>query len=469
MAVIRPAYIYDSTTSQWVQLGQSALNPVQYQSTKPATPSNGDIWVDSSDSGLTLVSTTGTIGTVSGSGPYTATITGMQTSSTAKLTAGVSRIKATSGTGNLGSGIVTVTSIVSGTSITISSTLSMTAGTITNMYRYSSLINQNDFLLKTDASATYLTTSTAAATYVPLSTYNAPAFVAKVGGDIVTASASGVIPITLKGATFQSANLLEFRNSSNSLLGYVNNNGIPYFPGQVVQVAYAQSNGASTALSTGGTIGTVTGTSNPYTATITGMSTTTGLTVGGTIKATAGTGNLGTGMVTITQINSGTSINISATSVITAGTITAILYGSPTYDTIASAELAAIPGLSIDFAPKFATSKILLTAMINSTSTYVCTFGFLKNNASPTGVPGNSNVTSGSIATSYSGQGTTVLSNMYNNYISYLDSPGTTSMVNYKAAATSSWAGATYTLYINDRSSFDMRSLSSLTIMEIAA
>jgi len=80
-----------------------------------------------------VVSATGTIGTVSGTGPYTATITNF-----ANPNAGVSlivgeTITATAGTGSLGSGVVTVTSIPSSTSITVSSTLTMTAGTITNI------------------------------------------------------------------------------------------------------------------------------------------------------------------------------------------------------------------------------------------------------------------------------------------------------------------------------------------------
>lgn len=77
-----------------------------------------------------LVSTTGTIGTVSGAGPFTATITGM--SSTAGLVVN-SVITATAGTGSFGAGTMTVASIVSGTSITVSSTLTFTAGTVTNI------------------------------------------------------------------------------------------------------------------------------------------------------------------------------------------------------------------------------------------------------------------------------------------------------------------------------------------------
>jgi len=76
------------------------------------------------------ISATGTIGAVSGSGPYTATITNM--ASTTGLIPGQT-ITATAGTGNFGSGVVTVVSVASATSITISSTLTFTAGTVTNI------------------------------------------------------------------------------------------------------------------------------------------------------------------------------------------------------------------------------------------------------------------------------------------------------------------------------------------------
>jgi len=76
------------------------------------------------------ISTTGTIGTVSGTGPFTATITGM--SATAGLIPG-QVITATAGTGSFGSGVMTVVSIVSTSSITVSSTLTFTAGTVTNI------------------------------------------------------------------------------------------------------------------------------------------------------------------------------------------------------------------------------------------------------------------------------------------------------------------------------------------------
>lgn len=62
----------------------------------------------------------------------------------------------------------------------------------------------------------------------------------------------------------------------------------------------------------------------PYTATITGMTTTNGLKVGQTISATAGTGTFNSSTVTVTSIINNSSITVSATAAITAGNITNI-------------------------------------------------------------------------------------------------------------------------------------------------
>jgi hypothetical protein len=76
-----------------------------------------------------IVSTTGTIGTPSGSGPYIATITGMS-STTGFAVNGT--ITATSGVGAFASG-TTVIAILSSSSIQISSASTMTAGAVTNI------------------------------------------------------------------------------------------------------------------------------------------------------------------------------------------------------------------------------------------------------------------------------------------------------------------------------------------------
>lgn len=47
MPTARPGYVYDGT--QWVAIGSQAnTTPVKIQSTAPATPATGDIWIDTS-------------------------------------------------------------------------------------------------------------------------------------------------------------------------------------------------------------------------------------------------------------------------------------------------------------------------------------------------------------------------------------------------------------------------------------
>jgi hypothetical protein len=81
-----------------------------------------------------VISTTGTVGSISGSGPWTASITGMV--SNAGLTVG-DTITATAGSGSLGggAGVYKVTSLVGTTGITFSATggTTPTAGTVTNI------------------------------------------------------------------------------------------------------------------------------------------------------------------------------------------------------------------------------------------------------------------------------------------------------------------------------------------------
>lgn len=77
-----------------------------------------------------LISATGTVGTVVGSGPYTSILSGMST--TTGLIPGQT-ITATGGTGSFGSGTMTVLSIIDNVSIGISSTATFSSGTVTNV------------------------------------------------------------------------------------------------------------------------------------------------------------------------------------------------------------------------------------------------------------------------------------------------------------------------------------------------
>jgi len=93
----------------------------------------------------TLISTTGTVGSVSGAGPFTATITGM--TATTGLTVN-DAIVATDGTGTIGTA-VTVASIINSTSITITANgLTPSNGTVTDISITDQTV-QNNAVLQT--------------------------------------------------------------------------------------------------------------------------------------------------------------------------------------------------------------------------------------------------------------------------------------------------------------------------------
>lgn len=93
-----------------------------------------------------LVSTTGTVGSITGAGPWTATISGM--SSLGNLAIG-DKIKATAGVGSLGTGgVYTVSNIINSTTITftaVGGTIPV-AGAITNIYITDKTVQTNPVL-----------------------------------------------------------------------------------------------------------------------------------------------------------------------------------------------------------------------------------------------------------------------------------------------------------------------------------
>ena len=133
---------------------------------------------------------------------------------------------------------------------------------------------------------------------------------------------------------------------------------------------------------------------------------------------------------------------------------------------ITAPNLSPIPNLEVTIQPSHTDSKILLMAMINTNARYVSSWGFLRNNSILTnGLSGNSNVSSGSVSTTYFDGDRD--NDMQNIFIQYMDMPNTTNPCTYSVGGSSSWSGGTRNLYINDRNSNDMRSISSLTAYEI--
>ena len=128
--------------------------------------------------------------------------------------------------------------------------------------------------------------------------------------------------------------------------------------------------------------------------------------------------------------------------------------------------LVQIPNLEVSIAPTHTNSKIVLIAMITGNARHVTSSGFFRDgNLITSGLNGNSNVGSGSVATTYTGDDTS--DHMYSWPVHYHDTPGTTNAVTYTVGASASWGGSIRDLYINDRSSNDMRSVSTLLALEV--
>jgi hypothetical protein len=143
---------------------------------------------------------------------------------------------------------------------------------------------------------------------------------------------------------------------------------------------------------------------------------------------------------------------------------------SATRYTISSQNIDDIPDLSISFTPKFITSKLLLVAMINSSATYVSTFGFKKDGTNMiSSTDANNSNSTGSISTTYEGGASSDIYLMRNMTIQYMHTPNSLDSATYTVAACSSWAGTLYTLSINDANGGnDKRSISNFIIYEIA-
>lgn len=128
--------------------------------------------------------------------------------------------------------------------------------------------------------------------------------------------------------------------------------------------------------------------------------------------------------------------------------------------------LTQIPDLEVSIAPTHTNSKIVLMAMITGNARHVTSFGFFRDgNLITSGLNGNSNVSSGSVATTYTGDDTD--NHMYSWPVNYHDTPGTTNAVTYTVGASASWDGSIRDLYINDRGGNDMRSVSTLLAIEV--
>jgi hypothetical protein len=139
----------------------------------------------------------------------------------------------------------------------------------------------------------------------------------------------------------------------------------------------------------------------------------------------------------------------------------------PLAQTISSLSPVSITGLSINFTPKFANSKIVIQAQISTSATYVSSFAVYKNNAATVSTSGFNNVNEPNMqVTTYFG-GSSGPDFLYSIPLHHFENAINTTTRTYDVRATSGWGGTVYTLRINDRGS-DMASFSHMTITEVA-
>ena len=130
---------------------------------------------------------------------------------------------------------------------------------------------------------------------------------------------------------------------------------------------------------------------------------------------------------------------------------------------------ASLSGLQINgFRPRRSNSIIVLEAHISHSNSHVVSFGFMVNGVPVASLSSNTN-SSGSNVTSYYGDYSPSQMSQTSWQISPTN-PGAGSRMDITVGGTASWNGDvnSYVLYINNRESQNMRSISSITAYEIA-
>ena len=128
---------------------------------------------------------------------------------------------------------------------------------------------------------------------------------------------------------------------------------------------------------------------------------------------------------------------------------------------------STVPGMSVTITPTRSTSKIIIGATIAHNGRHVTSFGVKRDGTLLTAglSTTNSNTNYAVITTHY---GEDVESRMYPLCMTYEDTGFTVGVAQtYTIAGTASWSGTVRDLLINDRVQNDMRSISSMYVMEI--
>ena len=140
----------------------------------------------------------------------------------------------------------------------------------------------------------------------------------------------------------------------------------------------------------------------------------------------------------------------------------------PTTQTITSVSPTLITGLSINFTPKSASSKIISNISISTNNNFVSSYALYQNGSSILSTAGfaNSNQPNMDI-TQYLSTNTND-NNMMSVYFQSILDAGSTAQRNYAVYATSGWVNTPLPLVINNRANSDMASFSTMVIYEVS-
>ena len=343
------------------------------------------------NSNTSVTSTTGTVGSITGTGPWSATITGM--SNTNGLSVG-KIITATNGTGGLGTGTCVVATVPSGTSITYTATggTAPAAGSITNIISTTELGKSTSrytiFANTINASGSGSFSGTLSvgdnATFskdLSAVTGNTSISNTTLSGSFANVGSSTTFEVG-NTATFRSDVYIERLHLTGPLVTDLSTTG------NLVPDRDAQA----PLISTTGIVGSITG-AGPWTATITGMTDTDGLFAGYKITATNGTtGSLGTGGVYSIVTVSTTSVTFTATggTAPTAGAITNITSTDAPQALGSTLRRWNVYSYTANVASNFNVASALFA---NSTSVNVASVFYVTNNATISGSLSSANLT----------------------------------------------------------------------------
>lgn len=138
----------------------------------------------------------------------------------------------------------------------------------------------------------------------------------------------------------------------------------------------------------------------------------------------------------------------------------------PARQTISSTSPVAIADLSISFTPKFASSLILIEAIVAGNHEHVTSCGIFKDGSTTVSTSGYTNRNEPNMqVTTYMGvDGNDWIVNVP---LVHYEFAGNTNTRTYAVYTTAAWDGTIRNTYINNRPSNDMASFSYMTVTEI--